>query len=300
MSARHLKAMTKGAIAGIAAPFEGGARTVYLSALRGAAERHVCPPSASSAMVFAPHPDDETLACGGTIIRKRSLGAMITIVFMTDGAASRRDSAQREELKALRRLEAVEAAAVLGVSRKHLTFLDFRDGDLAGCSSDAVSQVSALLDTLRPREVFIPYRFDEHPDHVATNEIVRRALAMRGSLNPTIFEYPVWFLRHWPLVDASAAVPWKALRALRLLHEFRTCTQIAEVLELKREALSRHRSQMRRGDPQWPSIADDADGRFLDLFLGEYELFRCSIYGGQEVGRRGGSPPTRRLDPGGL
>src|SRR5687768_6580034 len=36
-----------------------------------------------SAMVFAPHPDDETLGCGGTILQKRRAGASMRIVFMT-------------------------------------------------------------------------------------------------------------------------------------------------------------------------------------------------------------------------
>ena len=37
------------------------------------------------AIVFAPHPDDETLGCGGTILKKRSLGAPVEVVFLTDG-----------------------------------------------------------------------------------------------------------------------------------------------------------------------------------------------------------------------
>jgi LmbE family N-acetylglucosaminyl deacetylase len=39
-------------------------------------------------VVFSPHPDDETLGCGSTIIKKKRLGADVTIVFMTDGSKS--------------------------------------------------------------------------------------------------------------------------------------------------------------------------------------------------------------------
>ncbi len=43
---------------------------------------------AGSTLVFAPHQDDETLGCGGTIIKKNRLGAKVTIVFLTDGRKS--------------------------------------------------------------------------------------------------------------------------------------------------------------------------------------------------------------------
>src|SRR5207248_577693 len=41
-----------------------------------------------SAIVFAPHQDDEVLGCGGTIVRKLRAGADVTVVFLTDGSAA--------------------------------------------------------------------------------------------------------------------------------------------------------------------------------------------------------------------
>ena len=46
----------------------------------------LCRPRA--AMVFAPHPDDETLGCGGTVVKLRRAGVDVHIVFMTDGRHS--------------------------------------------------------------------------------------------------------------------------------------------------------------------------------------------------------------------
>ena len=43
-----------------------------------------------SAVIFAPHQDDETLGCGGTIILKTQAAAQVTIVFLTDGSTSHR------------------------------------------------------------------------------------------------------------------------------------------------------------------------------------------------------------------
>lgn len=275
MTERGLRTAAKALMSSILSPIEPSARTAYLAALHTSAIRCESPPSRCPAIVFAPHPDDETIGCGGTIVRKRRLGAPVTIVFMTDGAASRPGVVQRAELKAMRRVEAVEAASVLGVGQEDLVFLDYPDGELADWREEAAARISAVLSARPLGEIYVPYRRDVHRDHVATNEIVRDVLARQGEQSPTIFEYPVWFLRHWPLVGASSAVPWRGVRALRLLREFRMSTDISEVVDVKLEALSRHRSQMRRGDPQWPSIAEDADGRFLPLFFREHELFCC-------------------------
>ncbi len=54
-----------------------------------------------SALVFSPHPDDESLGCGGTIIKKKSLGARVKLVHMTDGSAANHDNLiSSQELKA--------------------------------------------------------------------------------------------------------------------------------------------------------------------------------------------------------
>jgi glycosyltransferase involved in cell wall biosynthesis len=44
--------------------------------------------SEKSAMVFAPHQDDETFGCGGMIARKKEQGIPVAIAFLTDGRGS--------------------------------------------------------------------------------------------------------------------------------------------------------------------------------------------------------------------
>ena len=40
-------------------------------------------PNAERVMVFAPHPDDDLLGCGGTLIEHVKKGATVTVVYMT-------------------------------------------------------------------------------------------------------------------------------------------------------------------------------------------------------------------------
>ncbi len=56
--------------------------------LRGA-EVVTGPPAFRRALVIAPHPDDETLGCGGTMALLADGGAAVTVLTVTDGEATR-------------------------------------------------------------------------------------------------------------------------------------------------------------------------------------------------------------------
>lgn len=239
---------------------------------------------ACPAIVFAPHEDDETLGCGGTILRKRALGARVEIVFMTDGAASHAPALiERTALAAEREAEARSAARVLGVEAGDLTFLGHPDGALGTRHEAAVEEVAELLRQRRPAQVFAPYRHDGLPDHVATRDIVVAALD-RVDEPVDLYTYPVWFWSHWPWMRDSAMVPPFARRrrlrrsaagALRAVSDLGVRVPIGAERDTKRRALDEHRSQMTRraDDPAWHVLADVAEGDFLARLLGDDEFF---------------------------
>lgn len=237
-----------------------------------------------SAMVFAPHPDDETLGCGGTILQKRRAGAAVRIVFMTDGAASHPHLCSRAEMRATRQREALEAADVLGVEPSRLSWLDFPDGELGVWREEAISRVSRLLQLHRPEQIFLPYARREHVDHVATHALVYEALGRMGRA-ATLLEYPVWSWRHWP--EGREGASWRkvhdvlaggraVVRGVRFLRELRTCVDIHAVLAQKRAALQRHVSQMQRreGAPGWSTLGDVDRGEFLACLVHGREYYR--------------------------
>lgn len=235
----------------------------------------------SSAIVFAPHPDDETLGCGGTLSKKLLSGAELHVAFMTDGSRSHEGRISPEKLRGLRRSEAEAACRELGLAAEHLVFLEIEDGCLDRQFHQAAAKVRELLERRRPEEVFVPYHADEHPDHVATRRIVLQALSELG-LGARIFEYPVWFWNHWPWVRfsrtrAGARALWHAAGPSRHMwyRELRCAADVRETVAVKRAALSRHRSQMERldGDPAWPILPDVSDGEWLECFFGRHELF---------------------------
>ena len=234
-----------------------------------------------SAIVFSPHQDDETLACGGTIIKKKQAGAPIKIVFMTDGSQSHSHLISAQELKKIRSQEALAAAEKLGVASQDVTFVNIKDGTLAQNQTAAVEKVKEILLTTLPEEVFIPYSQDGIPDHNATCQIVLAALRQCG-ISVTVYEYPVWFWCNWPWTNHSknqkqSSASWQQnwVTGANWLKYFRYAVDIKEILELKRLALDQHRSQMTRliRDPRWLTLGDVAQGEFLPCFFQNYEFF---------------------------
>lgn len=260
-----------------------GFRRLHGLAIRVTSRALTADELSAPAIVFAPHPDDETLGCGGTILRKRAAGADVRLVFLTDGAAAN-EWMSREALASMRDREAHEAADVLGVPHSHVTMLAFRDGELWSAFEPAVERVQAILEQHRPAQVFIPFNRGEHVDHKATCAIVYEA-ARRARIRATAFEYPIWLWRHWPTVRLGRgwremrpvlAGSYRAFFGLRLIVQFRSRVRIRDVAETKRAALGRHASQMFAPAhyPGWGTLGDVSKGDFIACFFGDYEVFK--------------------------
>ena len=191
--------------------------------------------------VFAPHPDDETLGCGGTIAKRLSEGYEVVVIYMTDGrhAFSKlfniNSEPTPEELKEIRKEEARRAARILGLQEQNLTFLDFEDGTLEQKKAEAQQQVIKILNKHLPVEVYFPYEKDINPDHRTTNKIVRNSIS---KLNlPTLkYRYSITqrYSRIGPLKDTLLNV-FKH----DLIH-----VDISKFLPLKEVAIKEFRSQI--------------------------------------------------------
>jgi LmbE family N-acetylglucosaminyl deacetylase len=231
--------------------------------------------AARSALVLAPHPDDETLGCGATILRKVAAGAAVTVVVVTDGRHSHRsDKLSPEELAALRRTEMAEAGRRLGLPVGALRWAGFEDGTLTEREDDLASYLIALLAEVRPQEVYTTCAEEPHPDHSALGRAARRAAAAQQVDPPRVLEYPVWLWGSWPLRRGArlrSTVDALGLIAGRRVTKVRT----GEHLAGKLHALEAHDSQLRRpsavpADQEWPVLPPEllaaaSDG--VELFL---------------------------------
>lgn len=129
---------------------------------------------ARSALVLAPHSDDETLGCGGLVHRLTEAGATVHVLFMSDGGGRGPRDAARAEAVRRRRAEAREACEVLGVADP--TSLDLPDGHL---SDHVDAMADGVLDALLgqcPELLLVPSPLEGSADHRATFAAVHRLL----------------------------------------------------------------------------------------------------------------------------
>jgi LmbE family N-acetylglucosaminyl deacetylase len=148
-------------------------------------------------LVIAPHPDDETFGCGGTLALISRERAPLHIAFVTDGGASHPNHPilTAPEVAARRQQEAHLATERLGISWDKVTFLGARDGTLAqldgGSYGALADRISGLLQSVKPQTILLPCRSDGSSEHEAAFRLVSTALE-RAGLKPRLLEFPVW------------------------------------------------------------------------------------------------------------
>lgn len=184
-----------------------------------------------SCIVFAPHEDDATFGCGGTILSRRKAGVDVYVVCLTDGRNSHlfcfgmKANPSPFELAVQREKEEKQAMQELKVDEDHLIFLRIEDSSLFKNRQEASKRVAQVINELRPSEVFIPYKDDKHPDHIATHMIVRDCLT-RLDIKPSVFQYFVW------------AVPNSKTKDNIVIAD------ISKEMEAKKAAISHYESQI--------------------------------------------------------
>ncbi len=241
-------------------------------------------PTSNTCVIFAPHQDDETLGCGGTIIHKRHNGVAVKVVFMTDGNNSHKCESNID-LSDTRRQEALNSCHVLGVMEEDVIFLNYRDGKLNENHNAAVIQVINILNIEQPYDVFIPYIGDSHADHKATNNIVMSAIK-KINKTTTIYEYPTWFLNCWPLVDRKMGVSlYSDIKqgikfTFKIFRDFKYSINISDVISTKRRALEQHKSQITKmnDNENWFILDEVSNGDWLEGFFQRDEIFCKHIW----------------------
>jgi len=158
--------------------------------------------------VFA-HPDDESLACGGTLARAADAGAKVVLLCATRGERGSICDATLVpdgDLGRVRTGELAAAAAVLGIA--DVILLDHPDGDLRWSDVPRLhDEIVAALQRHRPDAVIT---FDEdglywHLDHIGIHERTVTAVGSLGDYAPPLYfvTLPNGAMRH--VVEAAHA-----------------------------------------------------------------------------------------------
>ncbi len=174
-------------------------------------------------LVFAAHPDDAELNCGGTIARLVHQGLKVGIIDLTQGQMSTRGDIET------RKQEAENASKILGIEiRENLGFMDSKILN----NREQQLKIIEVVRKYRPDLCLIGAPFDRHPDHGAATRLLIDALFYSG-------------LRK--LEDASKLEPWRPAHILHYMQdrpfEADFVFDISDTLELKMEALKAFSTQ---------------------------------------------------------
>ena len=209
-------------------------------------------------VVFAAHPDDAELCCGGLLLLAAEQGRRTAVVDLTRGELGSLGTPE------IRGQEAAEAARVLRLTKR--CNLGLPDGHLRDTDENRERIVRAVRE-LRPTLVIVPPRQDHHPDHMALAELVRQSF------------YLCSIRKYLPEL-----APWKPKV---LLHHMgsrhitpKFVVDISSVIDRRMEAVRCYRSQF--DSPQTGFPVRIASKRFLDSIqsnLGHYGSLIGVAYG---------------------
>ncbi len=200
-------------------------------------------------VVFAPHPDDEVLGCGGTIAKKIRHKNNIFIIFMTDGRYALEEIGVKDgpdplELKAIRKEEAIKAAKVLGLQEKNVFFLDIEDKSLNIHKEKAKKEIIRLLKDTCPTEIFYPQELEYNIDHRATNAVVKEAIK-KLNLNLVEYQYTIaWTFPFYLLLHILNERLFYKLMC-NFLKRNLVYVDITEFLFIKKMAIKQYESQLK-------------------------------------------------------
>ncbi len=202
-------------------------------------------------LVVSPHPDDETLGCGGLIAAERRRGAQVLVAAITDGEHAYPGPEGGEALAATRRVEQERALARLGVGTESILRFQFTDSSVSKREAELVDR---LIERVTPETCIVaPWEGDFHPDHEACG---RAAAEAAGRTGARLISYFFWT---W-----HRGTP-ETLAGLKLA----TFPLDEELLRAKTEALAYHRSQLERvgGGPVLPPELLGPAQRGFEVFL---------------------------------
>jgi LmbE family N-acetylglucosaminyl deacetylase len=194
----------------------------------------------ASAMVVVAHPDDAEFMVAGTVAKWTKCGCEVTYVVVTKGDKGSEDREMRpSRLAEIREEEQRNAGAILGV--KHFEFLGYPDGYLEH-TLDLRRDLTRLIRKYRPELVvcfdprtrFFGDLYPNHPDHRASGDATIDAVFPSARDHLTFPEL---------LTDGYEPHKVKQLW-LSAADKLNVWVDITETLELKKQALLAHPSQL--------------------------------------------------------
>lgn len=110
-------------------------------------------------IIVTPHPDDETLGCGGAILRHKKEGDQVCWLIVTkmgDEFELSRRTKRNEEIERVKEMYGFDEVFQLNFDAGTLDFIPL---------GNIINEISQCFNRFQPNIVYLPYRSDIHSDH---------------------------------------------------------------------------------------------------------------------------------------
>jgi len=182
------------------------------------------------ALVFAPHPDDEVIGCGGFLV-KFSKKLLFKIVLFSQGEGLM--SPLNKSILKKRRLEEFKKVLEFLNIREHEIY-NFPDGELFSVKDQIEKLITKEIEEFKPDVVLAPYIFDLHPDHRVVGETIFNLY--RSFPNIDFFMYCVYhFVK--PNVDIDVTREKNIIKQLFDLYQVSLGNQAEELKQIYVEGI---------------------------------------------------------------
>ena len=121
-------------------------------------------------MIFAGHPDDEIISCGGTLLKYKEYGSEITIIIATTGLGGYSKSSQKHHILNQRKEELDLISKQLDCNMVELNF------DSLHVNREEIAIITNLIRDNKPQVILLPHYSDFHRTHRSLSLVAREAI----------------------------------------------------------------------------------------------------------------------------
>jgi LmbE family N-acetylglucosaminyl deacetylase len=107
-------------------------------------------------LVIAVHPDDETLGCGGTLLKHKANGDEIHWLVSTEMKESEYTSQRNIEIKKVEEIYSFDSVHKLGLPTTKVDEYS---------AIELIEKISSVINKVKPNIVYLPFKGDVHSDH---------------------------------------------------------------------------------------------------------------------------------------
>jgi len=192
-------------------------------------------------LILSPHPDDETIGCGGAIIKTKTNDGVVKDLVFTDGSGGfpdgfRPSRDEKTQMAKTRKIELEEVQNLLGIDE--VAYMDFKDSHLVA-TENLTKFITQTIKDFQPEAIFVPSLLDPNQDH---SETARAFYQASDKIAPksTIFQYELWspsYMNFYLNIDKEIDKKFEAIKLYKSQLKSRNYTEAIKGLNRYRGSI---------------------------------------------------------------